>query len=119
MKEAEQRYLIERYVAAYNRFDVAGMLELMTDDVRFENVSGGEVTASASGKADLRTLAERSAALFSERAQRLTRIEFRGDAALASIAYRGVLVSGAVVELTGESEFGFRGDRICRIVDRS
>jgi ketosteroid isomerase-like protein len=41
MDEAEQRDLIARYVAAYNRFDVDGMLALLTDDVRFENVSGG------------------------------------------------------------------------------
>ena len=41
MGEAEQRDLIARYVAAYNRFDVDGMLALVADDVRFENVSAG------------------------------------------------------------------------------
>jgi hypothetical protein len=45
---------IARYVAAYNRFDVDGMLALLTDDVRFENVSGGQVTASASGAVEFR-----------------------------------------------------------------
>jgi SnoaL-like domain len=88
MDEAEQRDLIARYMAAYNRFDVDGMLALLTAGVRVENVSGGQVTASASGAAEFHTLAERAAALFSEREQRVTGVEFRGGIAVASIAYR-------------------------------
>jgi hypothetical protein len=117
MDEAEQRDLIARYVAAYNRLDVDGMLALLTDDVRFENVSGGQVTAAASGAAEFRALAERASALFSEREQRVTGVEFRGGVAVASIAYRGVLAvdvpggppAGSVLDLVGESEFGFEG----------
>jgi hypothetical protein len=84
MDEAERRDLIARYVAAYNRFDVDGMLALLTDDVRFENVSGGQVTASASGEAEFRALAERASALFSEREHRVTGVQFRGGVAVAS-----------------------------------
>ncbi len=39
------RTLIERYLAAYNAFDVPGMLALLDPDVAFEIVSGGQVTA--------------------------------------------------------------------------
>jgi hypothetical protein len=86
MDETEQRDLIARYVAAYNCFDVDGMLDLLTDDVRFENVSGGQVTASAPGAVEFRALAERVSALFLEREQRVTGVEFRGGIAVASIA---------------------------------
>ena len=71
MTKAEQRDLIARYVAAYNRFDVDGMLALVADDVRFEDASGGRVTASAAGAAEFRALAERAAGLFREREQRV------------------------------------------------
>jgi steroid delta-isomerase-like uncharacterized protein len=126
MTEAEQRDLIARYVAAYNRFDVDGMLALVTEDVRFENVSGGRVTASASGSAEFRTLAQGARSLFREREQRVTAIAFRDGGAVASIAYRGVLAAdvlggpaaGTVLEVAGESEFGFAGGRISRLTDR-
>ncbi|MCC7053219.1 MAG: nuclear transport factor 2 family protein [Gemmatimonadaceae bacterium] len=127
MGEAEQRDLIARFVAAYNRFDVNGMLALVADDVRFENLSAGVVTASASGAAEFRALAEQATALFREREQRVTGVVFRDGVAVAAIAYRGVLAvdvpggppAGTVLELTGESEFGFTGARIGRLTDRS
>jgi hypothetical protein len=93
MDDVQQRDLIARFVAAYNRFDVDAMLALLTDDVRFENVSSGQITASASGAAEFRALAERASALFSEREQRVTDMNFHGDVAVASIAYRGVLAA--------------------------
>jgi len=42
--------LIERYVAAYNAFDVEGMLATLAADVRFENWSGGQLTAASDGR---------------------------------------------------------------------
>jgi SnoaL-like domain len=127
MAHAEKRIVIEQYIDAYNRFDVDGMLALLTPDVLFENVSDGELTASSSGAAGFRKLAERGAAMFSERRQAITALKFRPASVLASIAWRGVLAVdlpdgpavGTVIELTGESEFEFSGERISRIVDRS
>jgi hypothetical protein len=127
MTEADQRTLVAEFVGAYNRFDVEGMLAPLAADVRFENVSGGRVTASAAGRDEFRALAERAVALFSEREQRITGIEFRGGAAVVSVAYRGVLAAdlpggptaGSVLELVGESEFEFVGGKIGRITDRS
>src|SRR5262245_39904897 len=103
------------------------MLALLTDDVRFENVASGQVTASASGAAEFRTLAQKSASLFAEREQRIMAVTFRNGTIVASIAYRGVLAvdvpggptAGSVLELAGESEFEIAGGRINRITDRS
>ena len=127
MTQAEMRDVIGRFVAAYNRFDVDGMVALLAPNVVFQNVSGGQVTASATGTVEFRNLAEQSVKLFSEREQRVTGITFGTDTAVVLIAYRGVLAAdvpggpaaGSVLELTGESEYSFEGGQISRLVDRS
>lgn len=119
--------LVNRYLAAYNAFDVAGMLALLSPALRFENYAGGELTAAANGIDQFRQLAEKATAIFSEREQRLTSMESRGGDIVAGIAYRGVLATdipggpaaGATLELQGTSEFSFEGGRIAKIVDRS
>ena len=127
MAGIDKRTLIEQFIDAYNRFDVDGMLALLTPDVLFENVSDGQVTAATSGVDEFRQLAEQSKALFSERKQTLMALEFRPASVLASITWRGAFaidvpngpMAGTVIELEGESEFEFAGERINRIVDRS
>ena len=47
--EDEMRSLIERYITAYNAFDVDGMLSAIHSDIDFQNISGGAITATASG----------------------------------------------------------------------
>lgn len=127
MDDTSRESLVERYLAAYNRFDVDGMLAVLSNDVRFENYSGDVLTASASGIDEFRSLAEQACALFCEREQRLTSLELAPGAATACIAYRGRLAAdipggppaGTLLELAGTSEFSFDGGRIVRIVDRS
>ncbi|WP_273084827.1 nuclear transport factor 2 family protein [Stenotrophomonas nitritireducens] len=119
--------LIDRYLAAYNAFDVDGMLSLLSQDVRFENYSGNQLTAATSGIDEFRNLAEQSRSLFSEREQRIAGLEFGHDSAIAVIAYRGKLAAdipdgpsaSTVLDLQGESEFSFGNGQITRIVDRS
>lgn len=127
MDEPSRRALIDRYLAAYNRFDVEGMLALLSPDIRFENHTGGQLTAEADGIDAFRALAEQACALFSEREQRLTGLEPAADRTIARIAYRGRLAAdmpggpaaGTLLELAGTTEFGFEGGRIAKIVDRS
>lgn len=127
MQQPSPKELIDRYLAAYNAFDVDGMLALLSPDIRFENYSGDQLTAEASGIDAFRRLAEQSKALFSEREQRITALELGADRAVAGIAYRGRLAAdipggpaaGTVIELQGRSEFAFGDGRITRIVDRS
>jgi len=127
MDNARRQAVIERYLAAYNAFDIEGMLAPLTPDVRFENVSGDTLNAEASGIDAFRSLAGQARATFSAREQRLTSLSFDGDTAHAGIAWRGTFAvdipdgprAGSTVELQGRSEFRFDGDRICRLVDRS
>lgn len=127
MDAAQARALIERYIAAYNAFDIDGMLATLAPQVRFENWSGGQLTAEADGIEAFRVLAEQGAQLFAQREQRLLDLRLDGARAEADIGYRGRLAldlpggppAGTVLELQGASEFGFADGRIARIVDRS
>jgi ketosteroid isomerase-like protein len=121
------RLLIERYVAAYNAFDVPGMLALLHPDVTFQNLSAGQVTASARGLEEFRQLAERAATLFSSRRQTVREYVPDGDGARVTIDYEGVLAAdlgpdlraGETLRLVGHSTFRLRDGYIAHIVDES
>ena len=127
MSEARQQELIERYLAAYNAFDIEAMLAQLEPDIRFENFSGGQLTAESSGIEAFRQLAEQSKGLFSEREQRVTGMVREGELLVAEIAWRGRLAAdvpggppaGTLLEMKGRSEFAFGASGIVRIVDRS
>jgi hypothetical protein len=119
--------LFERYVSAYNDFDVDGMLATLAADVRFENWSGGQLTAASDGRDAFRVLAEQAKTMFAEREQRVTALAPRGDALVAAIAWRGQLAvdmpggppAGTRLALRGESEYVVRDGRLALVVDRS
>ena len=119
--------MIERYLAAYNSFDVPGMLALLHPDVTFENVEGGTVTARATGLEEFRALAERAAALFTSRRQTIRAYEDQPLGARVEIDYEGVLAAdlgptlraGDTLRLSGRSTFEVQGGTIIRIVDES
>jgi len=127
MQANEQAQVIQQYIAAYNAFDVDGMLKLLSPAVRFENWSGTDRTAEASGIGEFRQLAEQAKGMFSEREQRITAIKPGAESIIVTIAYRGQLAvdipdgprAGTVLNLNGESEFVFDGELISKIVDRS
>lgn len=127
MTHQEQRALIDRYLAAYNAFDVEGMLTTVHPAVEFENVVGDRVTATASGAAAFRQLAERGAQLFVSRRQTVTAFRSTNAGAVIDVDYEGVLASdlpngmraGETLRLAGRSEFAFADGRIARIRDLS
>jgi ketosteroid isomerase-like protein len=123
----ELRAVIERYVEAYNAFDVPGMLAVLHPDVEFRNVSGGEVTASTRGREEFRQLAERAATLFARRRQTVVDYGRDGAGAWIAVAYEGVLAAdlgptlraGDTLRLAGRSTFVFRDGLIVELVDES
>lgn len=131
MDETERRAAVERYVAAYNAFDVSGMLRELHDDVLFRNVSGGAVTHETRGVDAFREQAEEGAALFASRMQTivaLSPVDDGGRPGLrATIRYGAVLArdlpngmtAGQALALEGESEFRFENGRIVSIIDAS
>ena len=125
MNQDEKRAAIERYLAAYNAFDIDGMMSVIHDDIHFKNVSSGEVNATASGADEFRTLAEQSRKLFSFRQQTMTSFDMKDDQVWIGIDYEGVLASdlpngmkaGETLRLKGRTEFAFRDGKIYRITD--
>ena len=71
MSNSDKEDLINRYLIAYNSFDIDSMLALLSPDVRFENYSGGQLTDATDGIDKFRELAEKSKLVFSEREQRI------------------------------------------------
>ena len=87
MNTPGKRNLIRRYIDAYNRFDVEGMMALIHPDIEFINVAGGEVNATASGANEFRSLAEQSKTLFSSREQTIITFEPTPDGASIEVAF--------------------------------
>jgi len=127
MNAPGRRDLIERYIAAYNAFDVEGMLATLSAEVEFRNFSSGQLTAQSDGKEAFRRLAEQGKSLFSEREQTVVSLREEGESTIVDIAYRGRLAmdipdgpaAGTLIELTGQSEFSFGEGGITRLIDRS
>ena len=127
MDEDEKRSLVECYLAAYNAFDIDGMMAVIHPDIEFKNVSGGEVNATTSGSGDFRLLAEKSSELFRSRKQKILTFWSNADQASVAVAFEGVLASdlpngmkaGETLRLNGRSEFTFCDGKIYRIKDVS
>ena len=127
MSNSDNKELVNRYLVAYNSFNIDGMLALLSPDVRFENYSSGQLTDATNGIDEFRGLAEKAKSLFSEREQRITKLTLSQNSAIADIAYRGQLAAdipggpsaGTVLNLQGQSEFSFEDGKISKIVDRS
>lgn len=124
---ASRRAVVDRYLAAYNAFDVAAMVALAHPAMHFENVSGDQVTAAADGREAFRELAEQSRTLFTSRRQTL--LAYRDEAGQVEIEveFEGVLATsvapqmpaGTTIRLRGRSRFTFRDGLIASIVDES
>jgi len=127
MTKQEKRALIDRYISAYNAFDVEGMMATLHPDIAFKNVSGGEVNATATGAEAFRQMAEQATTLFASRQQTITAFEADENRAHIDIAYEGVLAvdlpngmkAGDVLKLEGRSEFAFLDGKISQVADYS
>lgn len=127
MNDTERQHLIERYIAAYNAFDIDGMSAVLSPDVRFDNVAQGVKSHETVGIDAFRTLARTASTMFSRRRQTIVSLEFDPDQVVAAIAFSGTLAvdmpdgprAGQEVDVQGSSAFTFDGDRIATIVDRS
>jgi hypothetical protein len=127
LNSAEARALVYRYIDAYNRKDIDDMLMGVHPQVEFKNIFAGVVNARTNGVAELRTIAQQSLSLFSERHQDIESFEMHGPVAIATIAFRAVVAAdqhnglkkGQVLNLSGRSEFEFQDGMISRITDIS
>jgi hypothetical protein len=119
--------IIENYIDAYNSFDIDRMLSNMHDDIKFENISNGEINLTTNGIEEFKSQAEQAKQLFKERNQQITDIKFNTDQVEVLIDYRGTLAvdfsndlkAGDIIELKGNSIFRFKDDKIIELKDVS
>jgi SnoaL-like domain len=127
MVSINKREIIERYIEAYNTFDIDLMLSLLHPEVRFKNLSNGEINAQTVGKSEFESLARQSATLFKTRTQTVKSFEITGDKVTIEINFYAVLAkalsndikAGDKLALQGTSEFIFKDGLIWSIIDES
>ena len=127
MEAANNKLLVEAYIEAYNRFDVAGMLAPLHNEVVFQNIADGAVNLTTTGKENFHQQAEQALPYFSQREQRTTdwqladnRIEVAIDyAGVAAVEFPNGLKPGNTLRLQGKSVFRFADGQIISIQDIS
>ena len=127
METAGPKQLVEAYIEAYNRFDVAGMLAPLHNDVVFRNISNGEVNLTTTGKESFHQQAEQATQYFSQREQRVTDWQVNGQRVEAAIDYTAVaaiefpngLKPGDALHMQGRSVFDIENGQIISIEDIS
>jgi len=119
--------IINRYIASYNERDIEGMLDCVTEDVVFENISNTGQSMRLEGRARMQEVAELSGNAFSYRRQRLVNLVIGTGKAAAEIEFEGKAAvdlpngtkAGDTVKIRGASFFEFRGRLLSRIADYS
>lgn len=119
--------IISKYISCYNKRDIDGMLECVTEDVIVENISNNGKIVKFSGKDSMRHVVELSGNAFSYRRQTLKNLVDAGDKAAGEIEFEGTAAvdlpngtkAGESVTLKGASFFEMRGGLLCRIADYS
>lgn len=127
MSEAAIQQTINRYLHAYNNFDVDGMLALLHPDITFENYTENVLTLQLKGLEEFRKQAEAAKQYFSQREQSITRLTIAEHTAEAQISYTAILAKalpnglqpGDKLQLKGRSVFTFENDSIIRLQDYS
>jgi len=118
---------INRYISAYNDLNVAEMLNCLTDDVEFQNISDGEVNTHTNSKIEFETLANMGVSAFKSRKQTVTQFMTVSNITLVEISYEAVVAAdlpngwkaGQELSFTGASAFELRDNKIMKIIDQS
>lgn len=125
MMAEEKQAIIERYIHAYNAFDIDAMVSLLHPAIEFKNMSNGQVTVQAKGAHEFRALAMQGKTIFSSRKQTIMKYAENGDRATIEVLYTGVFAidlpegmkAGETLNLAGRSEFSFRDGKIYTLTD--
>ncbi|MEO0982663.1 MAG: nuclear transport factor 2 family protein [Pseudomonadota bacterium] len=123
----ETNHVVAQYVQCYNARDIDGMLQCVTDDVVFENISNTGPSMKLEGKEAMADVARLSGRAFSYRRQRLISFVDGGGRAAAEIEFEGKaavdlpngVAAGDTVTIKGASFFEIRGGLLARIADYS
>ncbi|RUT35582.1 nuclear transport factor 2 family protein [Paenibacillus zeisoli] len=123
----ERKEIINKYIEAYNNFDIQGMMSCLHSDILFRNISNGEVNTETRGIEEFKELAEKSTAIFSSRCQSVTGFAATEDKAEVQIDYEGILAvdlpnglqTGDKIQLKGRTVFQIKEGKLALIEDYS
>lgn len=123
----ENKAVVEKYIDAYNTFDIEGMLSCFLETALFENMSNSGGSISVQGIAAIKDLANKSKECFTSRKQGITRLHEGNDHIVIEVSYKAVLnidlsdtlKKGDALELKGVSIFEFKNGKISRLADFS
>jgi ketosteroid isomerase-like protein len=119
--------LIEKYITAYNNFDIDGMMNCFTDDCTFTAIAGGRQIKLCKNAKEFRQTAEQTAGYFKQRQQIPSNFIIDGTKAAVEIHYSATikidlpngLKAGQELALIGISVFMFKKDKILKLTDYS
>jgi ketosteroid isomerase-like protein len=118
--------IIETYLSAYNSKDVDALVECVSADVVFENVSNAGQSIKIEGRDAFAELARQAAALFTSRQQTVRTAVVDGDNVAIEVDWLGTpavdlgaMKAGTEVALRGASFITLSGGKLSRIVDLS
>jgi hypothetical protein len=123
----QRETIVKNYIAAYNNFDIEGMLADMDDSIVFENITAGHVNMSLLGKGAFKMQATQAASYFIQRAQTIQFFTHHNNETVIEIDYFAIvavdlpngLKKGEEINLTGKSVFTFAGNKITKLIDVS
>jgi len=127
MRKDEVQASIERYIDAYNNFDIDRMTAELHSAIVFRNISDGEINLTTNGIEEFRAQAEKAAAFFNERKQTIAGLEIDDQKAEVSIKYVAILATdlpngmkaGDKLDMEGRSNFLFKEGLIVSLDDVS
>lgn len=118
--------VIQDYIAAYNRKDIAALVACVADDIIFENVSNSGHSMRIEGRAAFADLAEQAAAMFTTRNQTIRNAVVDGDRVALEVDWTGTpsidlgsMKAGEPVAMRGASFMTIAKGRLIRIADLS
>ncbi len=118
--------IIQNYLDAYNRKDVAAIVACVADGVVFENVSNAGQSMKIEGRAAFAELAGQAATMFTTRRQTIRNAVVDGDRVALEVDWTGTpaidlgsMKAGEPVAMRGASFMTIAGGMLTQIVDLS
>ena len=118
--------IIQSYLDAYNRKDVAALVECVADTVMFENISNSGQSLKITGRSAFADLAGQAATMFTARHQTVRTAIVDGDRVALEVDWIGTpaidlgpMKAGEQVSMRGASFITIADGKLVRIVDIS
>jgi len=118
--------IINSYLDAYNRKDVAALVDCVSDAVVFENISNAGASIKIEGRDAFAELAGQAATMFESRNQAVRTAVVNGDNVALEVDWTGTpavdlgpMKAGVEISMRGASFITIVGGKLARIVDLS